>query len=72
MSSTDFDYIQANATVKTIKESYLFAVCDGRDVFVHRTAFIDVKDGLSTTLLILESTRDNGHWGQGGPATLRG
>jgi hypothetical protein len=37
-----------------------------------RTAFADVKDGLSNTLLILESARDNGAWARGGPATIRG
>lgn len=37
-----------------------------------RTAFADITDGLSHTLLVLESARDNGPWAQGGPATVRG
>ncbi|HKB35147.1 MAG TPA: DUF1559 domain-containing protein [Gemmataceae bacterium] len=37
-----------------------------------RTALQDITDGTSSTLLILESTRDNGPWAQGGPATVRG
>jgi hypothetical protein len=37
-----------------------------------RTALGDITDGTSHTLLILESARDNGPWGRGGPATLRG
>jgi prepilin-type N-terminal cleavage/methylation domain-containing protein len=37
-----------------------------------RTALADVKDGMSNTLLVLESARDNGPWAQGGPATVRG
>ena len=36
------------------------------------TALQDITDGTSSTLLILESTRDNGPWAQGGPATVRG
>jgi hypothetical protein len=37
-----------------------------------RTALSDVKDGTSNTLLILESSRDNGPWARGGAATVRG
>jgi hypothetical protein len=43
-------------------------------VFGHdrRTALADIADGTSNTLVLLESTRDNGPWGHGGPATVRG
>jgi hypothetical protein len=37
-----------------------------------RTALADVKDGTAKTLLILESTRENGPWARGGLATVRG
>lgn len=40
--------------------------------FDRATSFGDVKDGLSNTLLFIESARDNGAWYQGGPATVRG
>jgi Protein of unknown function (DUF1559) len=32
----------------------------------------DIKDGDSTTLAAIETTRDNGPWAAGGPATVRG
>ncbi len=32
----------------------------------------DVKDGISMTLMVLESSRDNGPWAQGGSSTIRG
>jgi prepilin-type processing-associated H-X9-DG protein len=35
-----------------------------------RSAF--AKDGAFSTLLMLESARDNGPWAQGGPGTVRG
>jgi uncharacterized protein DUF1559 len=37
-----------------------------------RTAFVDVKDGTSNTLMVLESARDAGPWAEGGFATVRG
>lgn len=37
-----------------------------------RTALADITDGLSNTMVVLESARDNGPWAQGGPATVRG
>jgi Protein of unknown function (DUF1559) len=37
-----------------------------------RTKWEDVKDGLGDTALLVESGRQNGHWYQGGPATVRG
>lgn len=37
-----------------------------------RTKKSDVKDGLSTTLLLAETVRDNGPWTAGGYPTLRG
>jgi hypothetical protein len=37
-----------------------------------RTPLRAITDGTSLTLLILESARDNGPWGQGGPSTVRG
>jgi Protein of unknown function (DUF1559) len=40
--------------------------------FDRRTALTAIKDGTSNTLLVLESTRNNGPWTQGGPATARG
>jgi hypothetical protein len=32
----------------------------------------DVTAGLSYTMMVIETTRDNGPWAQGGPATVRG
>jgi hypothetical protein len=32
----------------------------------------DVKDGISNTLLLIETCRDNGPWAAGGPPTVRG
>jgi len=37
-----------------------------------RTALAEVTGRTSSTLLILESARDNGAWARGGPATVRG
>jgi prepilin-type processing-associated H-X9-DG protein len=37
-----------------------------------RIGLLDIGDGTSNTLLVLESARDNGPWAQGGPATVRG
>ena len=37
-----------------------------------RTKVADVTDGLSTTMMVAESARDNGWWTAGGPATVRG
>jgi hypothetical protein len=37
-----------------------------------RTSLDDVPDGSTFTLLILETSRDNGPWARGGPATVRG
>jgi Protein of unknown function (DUF1559) len=37
-----------------------------------RTPLAAVTDGLSHTLMILESARDNGPWARGGPSTVRG
>jgi hypothetical protein len=37
-----------------------------------RTPLRRITDGTSCTLLILESARDNGPWGQGGRSTVRG
>ena len=36
-----------------------------------RTDLADIKDGLSNTMMILESAHDNGSWAQGGPSTVR-
>jgi hypothetical protein len=32
----------------------------------------DVKDGISNTLMVMETRRDNGPWAAGGPSTIRG
>jgi hypothetical protein len=40
--------------------------------YERRTAHADITDGMSNTLLILESARDNGPWGRGGSSTVRG
>jgi uncharacterized protein DUF1559 len=32
----------------------------------------DVKDGLGNTMIIMETSRENGPWAAGGPSTLRG
>ena len=37
-----------------------------------KTCLDDIKDGTSTTLLVVETTRDNGPWTKGGRATVRG
>jgi hypothetical protein len=37
-----------------------------------RTAFADITDGMANTLMILESSRENGPWARGGPSTVRG
>jgi hypothetical protein len=37
-----------------------------------RTSLDAIGDGMSNTLMILESAQDNGPWAQGGPATVRG
>jgi hypothetical protein len=37
-----------------------------------RLALADFTDGMSNTLLVLESARDNGPWARGGRTTLRG
>jgi prepilin-type processing-associated H-X9-DG protein len=36
-----------------------------------RTPMSDIKDGLSTTLLVIETTARNGPWTAGGPPTVR-
>ena len=36
-----------------------------------RIAFVDVKDGTSNTLMVLESTRDTDSWARGGFTTVR-
>jgi hypothetical protein len=40
--------------------------------YERRQALADITDGLSNTLLIFESARDNGPWARGGPGTVRG
>lgn len=42
-------------------------------VFGHdrRTAFTDIADGVSNTLLLIETTHEPGHWAFGGRATVR-
>jgi hypothetical protein len=37
-----------------------------------RTPFSDIKDGVSTTILVIETTAPVGPWLAGGPATVRG
>jgi prepilin-type processing-associated H-X9-DG protein len=37
-----------------------------------QTSLTAIRDGTSSTLMILESARNNGPWAQGGPATVRG
>lgn len=37
-----------------------------------RTRRADIKDGASTTVMVAETTADNGPWTAGGPATVRG
>jgi hypothetical protein len=37
-----------------------------------KTRLEDIKDGTSTTLLVVETARDNGPWTAGGRATVRG
>jgi prepilin-type processing-associated H-X9-DG protein len=37
-----------------------------------RASLVKIEDGTSNTILILETSRDNGPWAQGGSATVRG
>jgi hypothetical protein len=43
--------------------------CFGHD---RKTRQQDIKDGLASTILVIETTRDNGPWTAGGRATVRG
>jgi hypothetical protein len=40
--------------------------------YARRTRVEDIKDGTSTTLLVIETARDNGPWTAGGWPTVRG
>jgi hypothetical protein len=40
--------------------------------YERKTKLEEVKDGASNTLLLIETTADNGPWAAGGPATVRG
>jgi prepilin-type processing-associated H-X9-DG protein len=46
----------------------------GTDVFGYdrKTRLEDIKDGTGTTMLVIETTRDNGPWTAGGFPTVRG
>ncbi len=57
------------ADAATLAPGHHYAGVFGYD---RRTPLREIKDGFSTTLLILESARQNGPWGRGGPATVRG
>lgn len=36
------------------------------------TRMVDIKDGVSSTMMVMETAIDNGPWTAGGPATIRG
>ncbi len=57
------------ADAAALPDSHRHAGVFGYD---RRTSLREIKDGASNTLLILESARQNGPWGRGGPATVRG